>query len=84
MPVNRDKEERERRALALAEAPEELKRRNIPYARKNNGRFEIRLGNMRLIDFHPSTGAWRVRESTKTGKGYDTLAEFYHSQERPT
>ena len=81
--MNRDKAERARRIAALAEAPEELNRRGIAHTRKNNGRFEIRLGNMKVVDFHPSTGAWRVRESSKIGRGYDELAEFYHTQERP-
>ena len=70
-------EEKQLRVDALKAAPSELKRRGIRFTPKVNGRFEIRLKGQSNIDFYPSTGNWKVRESSKGGNGYDDLEQFY-------
>lgn len=77
MPTNRDKLERARRAEALDAAPAEFERRGIPFKRKHGARFEVPLKGFSAIDFYPSTGKWRVRESNTAGTGWNSLEAYY-------
>ena len=53
---------------------------NINFESKNSGYHLIIKENKHIIDFYPSTGKWKYRNSTKGGRGIETLLYILNEQ----